>query len=110
MMIWQAAFITHVLFTLFTHLWLCDDRGLKYFWLQPLILLVSNFWLFIWPVKLGFWLVFERKQLKPRCAIGLHEWHYTTCFDLALRERSVRTCLRCEAVHMFNRDRGWRKL
>jgi hypothetical protein len=36
-----------------------------------------------------------------KCKLGFHDWFHTSAKDLTLRDRTCRTCLRCDRVEMF---------
>lgn len=46
---------------------------------------------------------------KIKCWARRHDWEMVTVFDIRLRRRLTRTCLRCKVVEMQG-ARGWFKV
>lgn len=41
-----------------------------------------------------------------KCWARFHDWQFVTIFDIRLRRRLTRTCLRCDLVEMRS-GKGW---
>jgi hypothetical protein len=45
-----------------------------------------------------------------KCWLSFHHWYHTEAYDIVLKERAVRTCLRCHRIEMFVQETAWTKL